>query len=450
MSTLPLTLTGALSAARTALDAASAEAAVSTQNIANASTPLYAREQVDLTTSPNDSGVAISNIERLVTPTIRSSLLSAQGQQSGASESSQILSQVQALFGEPSNGLSTQLTGFWNAWQQVANSPSDPGARDALVSATTQMTTQFNTVADGLTALQQSLVPAIGQQIDQVNSLAQQVASLNGQITSGVAGGQNVNSLEDQRDQLVSQLAELVGAAPTALPTGQPTVVVNGQPLVVGQTVYALQAATTSTSVSVTWAANGQAVNLTGGQLGAEIQAVTSQIPTVQGQLNAVAAGVIQAVNTQSQAGYTLDTPPVTGVAFFQGTGAGDIAINPAIAANTNEIAASASGSPNDGANAQLIANLATAAGASGSTLMQQYNALVVQVGTMLATANQGQTTANNQVTSFEQLDQSVSGVSTSDEQTALLLDESQSQAASAVLQAVQAMLNGLLTAVGV
>ena len=140
----------------------------------------------------------------------------------------------------------------------------------------------------------------------------------------------------------------------------------------------------------------------------------------------------------------------MTGVAFFQGTGAGDIAINPAIAANTNEIAASASGSPNDGANAQLIANLATAAGASGSTLTQQYNALVVQVGTMLATANQGQTTANNQVTSFEQLDQSVSGVSTSDEQTALLLDESQSQAASAVLQAVQAMLNGLLTAVGV
>ncbi len=68
----------------------------------------------------------------------------------------------------------------------------------------------------------------------------------------------------------------------------------------------------------------------------------------------------------------------------------------------------------------------------------------------MLATANQGQTTANNQVTSFEQLDQSVSGVSTSDEQTALLLDETQSQAASAVLQAVQAMLNGLLTAVGV
>jgi len=450
MITAPLTLTGALSAASTAIDAASSEAAVSTQNIANASTPMYAREQVDLTAYSNDAGVEVSNIERLVSPTIRSSLISAQGQQSGAAESSQLLSQIQALFGEPGNGLSTLLTGFWNAWQQVANSPSNPGARDALVSATTQLTTQFNSVADGLTNLQQSLIPAIGQQIDQVNSLAQQVANLNGQITTGTAGGLSVNSLEDQRDQLVSQLADLVGAAPSALPTGQPTVVVNGQPLVVGTTVYALQGTTTPTSVNVAWAANGQPANLTGGQLGAEIQAATDQIPAVQGQLNAVAAGLIQAVNTQSEAGYTLDTPPVTGVAFFQGTGAGDIAINPAISASTNEIAASASGAPGDGANAQAIANLATAAGAAGTTITQQYNALVVQVGTELATANQGQTTANNQVTSFQQLDQSVSGVSTSDEQTALLLDESQSQAASAVLQAVQTMLNGLLTAVGV
>ncbi len=217
-------------------------------------------------------------------------------------------------------------------------------------------------MGDGLIALQQSLVPTIAQQVGQVNTLAQQVASLNGQITTGGAGGQDVNSLEDQRDQLISQLADLVGAAPTSLATGQPTVVVNGQPLVVGATAYALEATTTPTSINVTWAANGQPVNLTGGQLGAEIQAATNQIPAVQSQLNAVAAGLIQAVNTQSEAGYTLDTPPVTGVAFFQGTGAGDIAINPAITANTNEIAASASGSPNDGTNAQDIATLATRA----------------------------------------------------------------------------------------
>jgi len=444
-----LSLNGALSAAQTGIDAASTRAAITTQNIANAATTGYAREQVMLTTAANDAGVQISSIDRLVSAPVRSSLLEAQGQQSGSTESSQLLSQIQALFGEPSNGLSSLFGSFWNSWQQVANSPSNPGARDALISSTMQLTTQFNNVADGLTSMQQTLIPTIAQQVGQVNSLAQQVATLNGQIVSGQASGQDVNALEDQRDQLYTQLAQLVGAAPLQLDTAQPTLVINGQPLIVGQQVYALQASTTPTSVSVTWADNGLPANLTGGQLGAELQAVTTEIPSVQGQLNAVASGLIQAVNTQSQAGYTLDTPPVTGVSFFQGTGASDIALNPAIAANTNEIAASTTGAPNDGQNAQAIANLSSTAGPSGVTITQGYNALVVQVGTLLATANQEQTTANNSVTSFQLLDQSVSGVSTSDEQAALLLDESQTQAASSVLQAVQAMLTALMTAVG-
>jgi len=444
-----LSLNGALSAAQTGIDAASTRAAVTTQNIANASTTGYAREQVMLTTAPADAGVQISGIDRLVSAPVRASLIEAQGEQSGASEASQLLSQIQALFGEPTNGLSSLFGSFWNSWQQVANSPSNPGARDALVSSTMQLTTQFHNIADGLTSMEQTLIPTIAQQVGQVNSLAQQVATLNGQIVSGQASGQDVNALEDQRDQLYTQLAQLVGAAPLQLDTAQPTLVINGQPLIVGQQVYALQASTTPTSVSVTWADNGLPANLTGGQLGAELQAVTTEIPSVQGQLNAVASGLIQAVNTQSQAGYTLDTPPVTGVSFFQGTGASDIALNPAIAANTNEIAASTTGAPNDGQNAQAIANLSSTAGPSGVTITQGYNALVVQVGTLLATANQEQTTANNSVTSFQLLDQSVSGVSTSDEQAALLLDESQTQAASSVLQAVQAMLTALMTAVG-
>jgi len=444
-----LSLNGALSAAQTAIDAASTRAAVTTQNIANAATTGYAREQVDLTTAPSDAGVQISSIDRLVSAPIRSSLLEVQGEQSGAAQSSQLLAQIQALFGEPSNGLSSLFGSFWNAWQQVANSPSNPGARDALISATTQLTTQFNNVSGGLLSMQQTLIPTIAQQVGQVNSLAQQVATLNGQIVSGAASGQNVNALEDQRDKLYTQLAQLVGAAPLQLNTAQPTLVINGQPLVVGQQVYALQAATTPNSVSVTWADNGLPATLTGGQLGAEFQAVTAQIPSAQAQLNAVASGLIQAVNTLSQAGYTLDTPPVTGVSFFQGTGASDIAVNPAVAANINEIAASSTGAPNDGQNAQAIANLSSTAGAGGVTITQGYNALVVQVGTLLATANQEQTTANNSVTSFQQLDQSVSGVSTSDEQAALLLDESQTQAASAVLQAAKAMLTSLMAAVG-
>jgi flagellar hook-associated protein 1 FlgK len=445
----PLSLQGAMSAARTAVDASATEAATASQNIANAATPGYARERVSLEALANNAGVAATTIQRLVSPVIRAALVHAQGASATATAEAGFLGQIQALLGEPSQGLSSLLSSFWNAWQGVATTPSDLGARNALLSAATQLTAQFHALASGLTGMAQALAATVADQVAQVNTLAQQVASLNAEIAAGQAAGQDVNALADQRDQLIQRLAQLVGAEPAQVPTSDPTLVLGGQPLVVGDTAYLLRASASGGTVSVTWAANGQPVPLTGGEVGAELQTVTQTIPAVLGQLNSLALSLIQAVNAQHQVGYTLDSPPRTGLPFFQGTGAADIALAPAVASTPLEIAASSSGAPNDGANAQAIAALATTPLASGTTIAQQYNGIVVSLGAQLATATQQQTTASAQVAQFQQLDQSVSGVSLTDEQLALLLDQQQSQAASSVLQAVKAMLQSLLAAVG-
>lgn len=445
----PLSLQGAMSAARTAVDAAATGAAVASQNVANAATPGYARERLSLVALANTAGVAVATIHRLVSPVIRGALVQAQGQATGATAQSGFLGQIQSLFGEPSQGLSSLLASFWTAWQTVATTPADPGARDALLSAASQVTSQFHALSSGLTGMAQALAATIADQVGQVNTLARQVAALNAQISAGQAAGQDVNALADQRDQLVQQLAQLVGAQPAQVPTSEPTLVLGSQPLVVGSTAYSLAVSTSDGSVSVTWAASGQPAPPSGGQIGAELQTVAQTIPTVLGQLNALAATLIQAVNTQHQAGYTLDSPPKTGVAFFQGTGASDIAVAPAVAANPTEVAASASGAPNDGANAQAIAALATTPLPGGTTIAQQYNAIVVSLGAQLAMVTQQEAASKAQVAQFQQLDQSVSGVSLTDEQLSLLLDQQQSQAASSVLQAVKAMLQSLLAAVG-
>src|SRR5579884_2258937 len=396
----PLSLQGAMSAARTAVDASATEAATASQNIANAATPGYARERVSLEALANNAGVAATTIQRLVSPVIRAALVHAQGASATATAEAGFLGQIHAL-------------------------------------------------ASGLTGMAQALAATVADQVAQVNTLAQQVASLNAEIAAGQAAGQDVNALADQRDQLIQRLAQLVGAEPAQVPTSDPTLVLGGQPLVVGDTAYLLRASASGGTVSVTWAANGQPVPLTGGEVGAELQTVTQTIPAVLGQLNSLALSLIQAVNAQHQVGYTLDSPPRTGLPFFQGTGAADIALAPAVASTPLEIAASSSGAPNDGANAQAIAALATTPLASGTTIAQQYNGIVVSLGAQLATATQQQTTASAQVAQFQQLDQSVSGVSLTDEQLALLLDQQQSQAASSVLQAVKAMLQSLLAAVG-
>jgi flagellar hook-associated protein 1 FlgK len=445
-----LTLSGALSAAETAIQAAGAQAAAVSQNIANATTPGYAQEQVQLASLPGASGVAATQIQRVVSQITRNALVGATGNESAATTQSQLLSQIQALFGEPSNGLSGLLTGFWNDWQQVANNPTDAGVRQALVSQAQQVTAQLQSLAQGVTGLETSTAAAVTAQVAQVNSLAQQVASLNNQIEAGQAAGQNVNALLDQRDQIVQQLAQLAGVQWAQPATSQPTLVIGGQTLVSGGQAYGLSVSGSGASASVTWTATGQTAPVTGGQIGGEMTAVTQSLPTVLAGLNSVASDLAAAVNTQHAAGYTLTQPAQAGGTFFTGTTAAAIAVNPQIVANPLLVAASATGAAADGANAQAIASLATANAANGGaeTIDAEYNAVVVGLTSSAQTASQNETAATAQTGQLEQLDQSVSGVSLSQEQTNLLLDQQMSQAASSVLTAIQAMLQSLLTAV--
>src|SRR5579864_8475397 len=285
-----LTLTGALSAARTAIEAAAAQASAVSQNIANAATPSYAQQRVQLVELPDASGVAATQIQRVVSQITRNALVGATGGENAAATQSQLLSQTQALFGEPSNGLSGLLTGFWNAWQQVANNPSDPGTRQTLVSQAQQLASRFQSIAQGVSGLETATASAVTQQVGQVNTLAQQVASLNTQIQAGQAAGQDGNALADQRDQLVQQLAQLAGVQWAQPATAQPTLVIGGQPLLVGGQVYGLTASGSGTSVSVTWTAGGQAAPVTGGQIGGELAALTQSLPSIMTGLNSVAS----------------------------------------------------------------------------------------------------------------------------------------------------------------
>lgn len=448
-----LSLSSAIAAARTAADAAATEAATASQNIANAATPGYARERVDLVELQAFSGVGAATVQRIVSQTARNALVAAMGDQSGAATTSGVLAQVEALFGEPATGLSHLLTAFWNAWQQVANMPSDPGARDGLVSAAQQLVSTFQAIAQGIQGLETSLAQSVVQQVQQVTALAQQVAALDLTIRGGAASGHDVNALLDQRDQLIHQLAQLAGVAAAEPATQDLTLVIGGQPLVVGGTVYPLAVQGSGPSTTVVWQATGQPAPVTGGQLGAQATALAATLPGISAALDRVASDLVAAVNSLHTTGYTLGQPPATGIPFFvpTGTSAASIAVNSAIVRNPNTVAASGSGAPNDGSVAQAIATLASSTVAAGGTetVSAEYNAVVVSLAAQLQTAQQRQSTADSQVAQFQRLDQATAGVSLSEEQTSLVLDQQLAQAASAVLRAAEAMLRSLLQAVG-
>ena len=104
---------------------------VTSNNIANASTPGYSREVVDLSEqAPIESGnltvgtgVDLQQIQS-VRDQVLSLLIAEQNtQQSGAQTQLNGLQQVQGLFSDPTQGIGANLTTFFNSISQLSTNP---------------------------------------------------------------------------------------------------------------------------------------------------------------------------------------------------------------------------------------------------------------------------------------------------------------------------------------
>jgi flagellar hook-associated protein 1 FlgK len=141
--------------------------------------------------------------------------------------------------------------------------------------------------------------------------------------------------------------------------------------------------------VKLVFAMDGDDVQVTSGELKGVLDARDVAFPELIGKLNNFAAGLINSVNTIHQQGYGLDN--ATGLAFFSGTDASNIAVNATLMGSPQSIATStAAGQPGNPANALAIANLQQATnmlagGASNLVVNETLSAGNVASGVKLA-----------------------------------------------------------------
>src|SRR3954453_2609988 len=146
-------------------------------NVANANTEGYSRQEAVLTPSTALPlyGQQVGGIGQLGTGVdvqafrrIRTSFLDlqyrAQGMQVGYQETmSQQLDQVDKALAEPSeNGISDQLTRFWNGWADLSNAPDDPAARQALIDQATSLAGSFKDLDSQLTTVKSQALAEYG------------------------------------------------------------------------------------------------------------------------------------------------------------------------------------------------------------------------------------------------------------------------------------------------
>jgi flagellar hook-associated protein 1 FlgK len=231
---------------------------VTGQNIANANTPGYIREEVNFKAARTQRlgnlllglGVQVDSIVQKSDQFLDSRLRDAISDQSSSEVEEQTYSQLEALYGELSDtDLSSSLNNFFNTISEILNQPESDAARNLAVLKGRTLADDINRLATRVGTLRKDLNDRVEKGVENVNRLLTTISQLNIRIAN-TEGGDLSNSdavgLRDQRNQALTELAKLIDITVTEQPSGSVTIYSSGDFLVLDDNVRELVAQQTS------------------------------------------------------------------------------------------------------------------------------------------------------------------------------------------------------------
>ena len=295
-------------------------------NIANVNTAGYSRQSVAFQTSPGQNmgsgyignGVDVNTILRNFNDLLNRQAATASAVSAADSARATSLTQMQEVFGGGKSGLGAAITDMMNSFGDVAGAPTDPSARQVVLTRMNELAARFRSASAQLDELDYSAKQQMGNDVTLVNSLAGQVATLNAQISRSIASGQTPNDLLDQRDQLVRNINKYVQTSQIPADDGSISLFVGGsQPLVLGpnSAQLTLKEATEfpgSGKMALYFQQpGGQNVELTpsmlgGGEIAGLLQFQGSDLTEGRNLLGRMALAIGDSLNQQNNLGLTL------------------------------------------------------------------------------------------------------------------------------------------------
>lgn len=130
------------------------------------------------------------------------------------SSKSHYMSEVENYFNEIGiDGFTTTFNSMNSSLQELLKNPSSLTVRTQLINYAKSLTEYFNSVSGNLKSIQQECNFEIRNQVDQINSKAQQIAALTKQINTLEINGGTANDLRDQRALLIDKLSEIANVS---------------------------------------------------------------------------------------------------------------------------------------------------------------------------------------------------------------------------------------------
>ncbi|SFU20220.1 flagellar hook-associated protein 1 FlgK [Kosakonia arachidis] len=306
-----------LSAAQLALD-------VVGNNLSNATTDGYSRQNImlgeagGLTTRYGFFGYGVqeNDVIRSYDGFLNNQVRGSTSQFQAVNGRYEQLSQIDDLLGDGTNNISVTTNNIFGAMQKMSSNPADVAARQEVLSQFKAVANQYQTNSNTLNGLKKSTNTKISQTVDDINSYAKQLATLNKEIAKVQAGSGGLPSdLLDQRDQILGKLSGLTGIKVNEnSTTGRVDVTLaNGNLLVDGDSVCELKAEVSPEDPSKTIVsyidASGNAMpvdedQMSSGTLGGLFKFRNTDLKDAENQLNQLALQMATKFNEVNKAGY--------------------------------------------------------------------------------------------------------------------------------------------------
>ena len=439
---------------------------ITEHNIANASTKGYRRQTAILTTeTPNSingadhgigagqrgNGVTIDRIDRFNLAFFDGRYRAVSAEAQSWEAQSGILSHLESILAENSDdGLLPKLDQFWAGWQALSNEPTSTSLRAIVLDDASALATAFNRRATQITQMRSDQNLAVAGNVEEINSLASQIAQLNGNISRVISVGEQPNDLMDKRDLTLDRLAELTGAVSSEQKNGEMLVSVGGHVLVMGQDTFKLEVRTNPADTSVVDAYwnDGQKLTPPSGELKGTLDVRDRILVDQLTGLNTMSAGLIAQVNTIHSGGYGLNN--ATGLNFFNGTDASSITVNSTLDANSIATSSAANQAGNNNIALQITA-LKTVKGmkAGTATLNDFYNTQITELAVTTKRASDNSYQHGLIVNALGNQRESVVGVSLDEEAANMAKAQKAYQAAARVLTAYDDLLDLVINRMG-
>ncbi len=485
-----MSLSSALSTAKSSLAATSKQTSVVSRNIAGVNDPDYSRRTASLVSGPY--GSLYVNVTRSADEALFNRFIHSNSTAASSSALASGLDRLSSIYSADNySGSPSALMGdLRDALQTYSASPSNSSLGDSVVSTAQALANALNDGTKQVQRLREDADSEIAVSVANINDLLSKFEQVNKDVVSGTRGGRDVSDALDQRDALLKQISGELGI--TTMIRGDNDMVIFADN---GVTLFetTARAVTFAPSGSLTPGTPGGVVSVDGvplshdtfdqpygtGRLSGLLQLRDQIAPQYQMQLDEIARGLVSMFSESDQTGgggadqtglfSWSGSPAVPGAGLTSGI-AGSIKVSSAfVTAQGGNPAYLRDGGANGAAyvynseNAAGFTSRLLALNEAFSTPFSFDAAAGLKTGTGLIDYGSSSVswlegkrkTANNEYTYNQtvatQADQAMSNANgvNIDTEMALLLDlEHSYQASSRVLTTVSSMLDDLLNAV--